>query len=321
MAHSMPVVTADTLRYQEQGQEQIIPVGTSAWYAWLSTARAFTFRASSGQFTARKERAGNGRGSWYWKAYCRREGKLFSAYLGKMETLTAERLAAVAQRLTGVNSRQDRQTEGESRPRTAILEQGEVLPSPLPGATPARGRTPFSSLPPVLTSLIGREQDTSHLAIRLRQPEMRLLTLTGPGGVGKTRLALHVATQIQHTFRDGVHFVPLAMIRDPGLVVSAIAQALLLQESRGLPLWEQVQGALQDQHMLLVLDNFEHVVEAAPLLEDLLLTCPSLTILVTSRDVLHLRAEQQFPVTPFPLPERSPRTDLEVLAHNPAVSL
>ena len=74
MIRNRPVVTDDTLRYREQGHEQIVPVGTPAWYAWLRTASAFTFRASSGQFTARRERAGNGRGDWYWKAYCRRGG-------------------------------------------------------------------------------------------------------------------------------------------------------------------------------------------------------------------------------------------------------
>jgi predicted ATPase len=155
----------------------------------------------------------------------------------------------------------------------------------------------------------------------LTRSAVRLLTLPGPGGVGKTRLALHIATQMQHTFRDGVHMVPLAMIREPGLVVPALAQALQLQEHRGLTLLEQVQGALQDQHTLLLLDNFEHVVQTAPLLEDLLLACPSLKILVTSRDVLHLRAEQQFPVAPFPLPELSQRADVEDLAQNPAVAL
>jgi len=126
---------------------------------------------------------------------------------------------------------------------------------------------------------------------------------------------------MQQHFSDGVHFVPLAMIRDPGLVVPTLAQALHLQESRGYSLLDQVQIALQDRHTLLVLDNFEHVVQMAPLLEDLLLACPSLTILVTSRDVLHLRAERQFPVAPFPLPELSQGADIEELTQNPAVAL
>src|SRR5215471_3201109 len=107
MVGNRPVVTDNTLRYQEQGHEQIVPVGTPAWYAWLQTARVFTFRSSSGQFTARHERAGNGRGGWYWKAYCRREGKLCSAYLGKAERLSLERLQVVAAALKGSGAGQD----------------------------------------------------------------------------------------------------------------------------------------------------------------------------------------------------------------------
>ena len=182
-------------------------------------------------------------------------------------------------------------------------------------------RAAHRHLPVALTSLIGREREVDLLCDLLTRPEVRLLTLLGPGGVGKTRLALHVATQVGHTFRDGVHVVPLAMIRDPGLVIPALAQALHLQESRGLSLWEQVQSAFQDQHSLLLLDNFEQVVQSAPFLEDLLLVCPSLKMLVTSRDVLHLRVEQQFPVAPFPVPERAPHTKMEELVHNPAVAL
>jgi len=182
-------------------------------------------------------------------------------------------------------------------------------------------RTAHHHLPAELTPLIGRQREVGMLCDLLTRPEVRLLALLGPGGVGKTRLGLHVALHMQQHFSDGVHFVPLAMIQGPGLVVPALAQALHIQESRGHSLFEQVQGALQDKHILLLLDNFEHVVQAAPLLEDLLLACPSLKILVTSRDVLHLRAEQQFPVAPFPLPERAPGAGVEDLAQNPAVAL
>ena len=108
MIQNRPVVTGNTLHYREQGHEQIVPVGTPTWYAWLRTARAFTFCSSSGQFTVRCERASNGRGGWYWKAYYRRAGKLCSAYLGKSERLSLERLQEVAAGLTGSGARPDR---------------------------------------------------------------------------------------------------------------------------------------------------------------------------------------------------------------------
>src|SRR5215471_5291423 len=118
MVGNRPVVTGNTLRYQEQGHEQIVPVGTPAWYAWLQTARTFTFRASSGQFTARREQAGNRRGDWYWKAYCRRGGKLCSVYLGKAERLSLELLQAVAAILNGSGSGRDElaRPAGRARP-------------------------------------------------------------------------------------------------------------------------------------------------------------------------------------------------------------
>src|SRR5215471_1394518 len=118
-------------------------------------------------------------------------------------------------------------------------------------------RAAHRHLPAELTPLIGREQEVYMLCDLLTRPEVRLLTLLGPGGVGKTRLALYVTRRMQQHFSDGVHFVPLAMIRDPGLVLPALAQALHLQESRGYSLLDQVQIALQDRHTLLVFDNFE----------------------------------------------------------------
>lgn len=208
-----------------------------------------------------------------------------------------------------------------SRNRGEILVMHENITTPASGHTTRLERVAHRHLPVALTPLIGREQEVNMLVSLLTHPTVRLLTLLGPGGVGKTRLALHVATLIQHTYRDGVHVVPLAMIREPGLVIPALAEAMHLQESRGFSLWDQVQCALQDQHTLLLLDNFEQVVQSAPFLEDLLLSCPSLKILVTSRDVLHLRVEQQFPVAPFPAPAHASLADLEDLTHNPAVAL
>src|SRR4030095_2678928 len=120
--------------------------------------------------------------------------------------------------------------------------------------------------------------------------------LTGPGGVGKTRLAIEVAADLEASFEDGVVFVSLPAVRDPDLVISEIAHALDLRELAGRPPPEQLAAALRSKHLLLVLDNFEQVVEAAPQVTALLVACPRLKVLVTSRAVLRVTGEQDFPV-------------------------
>jgi predicted ATPase len=133
-----------------------------------------------------------------------------------------------------------------------------------------------------------------------------LVTLTGPGGTGKTRLALEVAEHLIGAFPDGIFFVGLAAVTDPELVPSAIAQALGLREAGGEPLLETLTGYLQGKELLLVLDNFEQVLSAAPAVSELLAGCPRLKVLVTSRAPLRLRGEQEFPVPPLPLPPIGP---------------
>ncbi len=134
---------------------------------------------------------------------------------------------------------------------------------------------------------------------------MRLLTLTGPGGIGKTRLALAAAAEISADFRDGVAFVPLAPIRDPRMVASAITQALGVGEVESRPAVEGIRAFLQASELLLVLDNFEHVAAAAPLAADLLTTCPRLTVLVTSRAALRVSGEHLVHVRPLALPDHN----------------
>ena len=161
---------------------------------------------------------------------------------------------------------------------------------------------PAFVLPTSLTAFLGRERDLAVITALLTQPDLRLLTLTGPGGTGKTRLALRVAEECAPRFADGVAFVPLAAVADASLIPSAIAQALGVREHGDRPIAERLIAALRDRQLLLVLDNFEHILPAVPFVAELLVACPALSILVTSRTTLGVSGEQRFPVPPMSLP-------------------
>ena len=158
------------------------------------------------------------------------------------------------------------------------------------------------NLPAQLTPLIGREQEVSTACALIRRPEVRLMTLTGTGGMGKTRLGLQIASTVVPDFSDGVFFITLASISNPELVIPTIAQTLGLREAGDWSLKEHLQTFLHEKKLLLLIDNFEQVVTAAPELIELIACCPHLKIIVTSRAVLSVRGEYEFPVSPLSLP-------------------
>ena len=185
----------------------------------------------------------------------------------------------------------------------------------------AAAPVPTHNLPAQLTSFVAREAEVAAIQRLLQDEGARLVTLTGTGGIGKTRLALAVATRCLSHFREGVFFVELASNRERALVLPTIAQTLGLREAPNTTVRESLHDYLRDKALLLVLDNFEQVISAAPVVSDLLAAAPHLQVLVTSREALQVRGEQEFPVPALELPDLRHLPATETLSHYAAIRL
>ena len=181
-----------------------------------------------------------------------------------------------------------------------------------------------ANIPMQRTALVGREKEVAAARGLLLRQDVRLVTVTGPGGIGKTRLAVEVAGGLTELFPGGIHFVPLSPLRDQGLLASAIVQTLGIREAGGQSPLEILKKNLREsgrKPMLFVLDNFEHLIQAAPVVAEILAVAPNLKILVTSRAALHLYGEHEFPVPPLALPDARSLPAIELLSQYPAVAL
>jgi predicted ATPase/class 3 adenylate cyclase len=212
-----------------------------------------------------------------------------------------------------------------SHPERVYQLAGTGLPKAFPSLRGADGRLVAApgapTLPAVSSPLIGREQELRTLSDHLLRDDVRLLTLTGPPGTGKTRLGLQLASDLRDRFADGACFAALAPLSSPDLVAPTIGHALGLQEGGNRPLVEILTDYLRDKQLLLVLDNFEHLLAAAVLVAELLQASPRLKVLVTSRSPLHLLAEHEFLVPPLELPDPRALPSVDALAGCSAIAL
>ncbi|HZS00248.1 MAG TPA: tetratricopeptide repeat protein [Chloroflexota bacterium] len=262
------------------------------------------------------------RGGDYFGPPVNRVARLLSAGHGGQVLLSAAAQELVRDQLppgAALHDHGEQRLKDLQRPERVFQLVVADLPAEFPPLRTLDSRP--NNLPAQTTPLVGREEEIAAARARLLHPDVRLLTLTGPGGSGKTRLGLQVAAESLDDFDDGVFFVPLAAISDPSLLASTIAQALGVREAAGRPVLESLKEYLADKQLLVLLDNFEQLVDAAPQVSDLLAAGPGVKVLVTSRAVLRVYGEHEFHVPPLQLPDPGHLPSLERLTQYEAVRL
>jgi hypothetical protein len=258
----------------------------------------------------------------YFGSPLNRVARLLSAGHGSqvlLSTATKELVRDALPEGTKLRDLGERRLKDLFRPEGVFQAVTPGLPSSFPLLKTLDAR--MNNLPAQPTPLVGLERELREVYGLLREEEVRLLTLTGPGGIGKTRLGLQIAAEMLDEFEDSVFFVALAPITDPALVASAIAEPVGVVETGERPLKEGLGTYLRDKELLLVLDNFEQVLDAAPLVGELLSECPKLKVLATSRSVLRVYGEQEYSVPPLELPHPGRLPAIDRLSQYEAVRL